>query len=114
MNAFRQRAITTLTLGILTSLVLAGCLSPGNEDSATPVVQMRDQAFTPATLSVKAGTIVSFRNVDSVAHAPDFSGATLNTPAGATSQRSFETAGDYAYACKIHGESMRGTIRVTS
>lgn len=105
----------TFALVLVTTLLLAGCLSlPGPSGSVEPIVEIRDHAFTPSPLTVKAGTIVSFRNQDEVTHAPEFDGSALNTPAGATSQRSFGTLGDHEYTCKIHGSSMRGTIRVTA
>ena len=72
-------------------------------------------AFSPATLSVKAGTEVTFTNNDSVAHtvtADDNSFDSNNVAQGATFKHTFTTAGTVAYHCKIH-PNMKATITVT-
>jgi plastocyanin len=64
-----------------------------------------DFGFNPATLTVKAGTTVTWTNTGSAPHtvtADDgsFDSGSLN--GGATFQQTFAKAGTYAYHCKIH------------
>ena len=83
----------------------------GNTVNATPSL-----AFSPATITVNAGDVVTFvfgsvaHNVffDPVAGAPaniDGNNANVSTP------RTFPTAGTFPYTCHIH-PSMHGTIVV--
>jgi len=96
-------------------------------------------AFSPASLTVTAGTTVKWTNTGRAHHTstsdatpqPTWnSGAVLpagmgtcdpndpyctpgTTPAG-TYQRTFSTAGTYQYHCELHGaQGMTGTITVT-
>jgi hypothetical protein len=84
---------------------------PANTVDATPA-----EAFTPASITVTAGTTVSFafgslgHNVffDAVAGAPaDIAGTNANT----TITRVFNTAGTFTYTCHIH-PNMHGTVVV--
>jgi len=78
--------------------------------------------FSPPTLSVAAGTTITFDDQDSSAvHNVDFqtgpSGATLpaasvNLKNGATFQVTLTTPGTYTYVCDYHAW-MKGTITVT-
>lgn len=73
-------------------------------------------AFGPATLTVKAGTTVTWINKDGDAHTvtaggakPLFGSQPLDT--GDTFSFTFEKPGAYAYFCKIH-PTMKGTVIV--
>jgi plastocyanin len=78
--------------------------------------------FSPPTLSVAAGTTITFQDQDSSAtHNVDFqtgpSGATLpsvspNLKEGSTFQVTLTTPGTYTYVCDYHAW-MKGTITVT-
>ena len=73
-----------------------------------------DFAFTPVSLTVRAGTTVTWTNADSFAHSirsPDgaFDEATMET--GQTAPVTFAKPGTYAYVCGIHN-SMTGTVVV--
>jgi len=104
----------------------AGCTSsqgPAQPAGATPApatantITIKDFAFSPAALTVKTGTTVTWVNDDSAPHtvvsddgAPvPFTSAQLAT--GASFQQTFTQAGTYPYHCSIH-PSMKGTIVV--
>jgi plastocyanin len=78
-------------------------------------VAIKDTAFSPATITVKAGDKVTWTNNDSFAHTvtlDDNSVDSGNLAGGATFDNTFATAGTFAYHCKIHS-SMHGTVTVT-
>ena len=78
-------------------------------------VKIAGFAFAPASLTVKAGTTVTWVNDDAPAHtvtADDGSFGSPNLAHGATFSQRFGTAGSYAYHCAIH-PSMVGTVVVT-
>lgn len=86
---------------------------PGNGHTVTATT---GEAFTPPTLTVKAGDVVTF-NFQSLAHNVFFD-AQAGVPADIAGnnanisvQRTFTTAGTYQYTCHIHPQ-MHGTIIV--
>ncbi|MGW7821071.1 cupredoxin domain-containing protein [Streptomyces puniciscabiei] len=96
--------------------------SPGRTTAATPVsadtVAIKNFAFSPATLRVKAGTTVTWTNQDTDAHTVTSTGpgGPLHSPALATHgtyTHTFTRPGSYAYVCTIH-PFMTGTVEVTS
>src|SRR5689334_8467812 len=80
-------------------------------------VAIRSFAFSPASLTVKVGTTVTWTNQDSDAHTvtSDHSGGPLNSKAlntGGTFSYRFTKAGTYKYLCTIH-PFMTATVTVT-
>lgn len=80
-------------------------------------VSIANYAFAPATVTVKAGTTVTWVNSDPVQHKilsdatpPSF--GSDNIPQGGNYSLTFRTAGTFDYHCQIH-PSMKGTIIVT-
>jgi plastocyanin len=73
-------------------------------------------AFSPSTLTVRAGTTVTVTNRDAVAHTftSDTNGwdSGLIQP-GHSYRHTFTQAGRYRYHCSVH-PSMAGTVIVTS
>jgi plastocyanin len=71
--------------------------------------------FSPATLTIKVGTTVIWKNISSTAHTvttDDGSTADSGTiPAGGTFQFTFKTAGSFPYHCNYH-PYMRATVVV--
>ncbi|PZH13122.1 amidase [Streptomyces sp. NTH33] len=94
---------------------------PSTGSSAAPVtgnvVAIKNFAFSPATLKVKAGTTVTWTNQDTDAHTVTSAkaGGPLHSAALAThaaySYR-FTKPGAYAYLCTIH-PFMTATVEVT-
>ena len=74
-------------------------------------------AFGPATLTVKTGTTVTWKNNDDIAHTvtsddgTTFDSGTL--AAGASFSFTANTGGTYAYHCTIHS-GMTATLIVTN
>jgi plastocyanin len=120
------------TVLVILACMAAGCTSyqsvpatttplvtPASPASAGPgnTSTIKNFAFDPSALTVKAGTAVTWTNLDGAPHtivsdtgspAP-FSSDTLQT--GASYAFTFTQAGTYTYHCSIH-PSMKGTIFV--
>lgn len=81
-------------------------------------VNIKGFAYSPATLTVAKGTVVTFTNGDSVAHTVT-SGANRtkdgkfdqSVAGGESTTITFDTPGTYEYFCTIHS-SMKATIIV--
>ncbi|UXA08032.1 cupredoxin family copper-binding protein [Mycobacterium sp. SMC-2] len=72
-------------------------------------------AFAPATLTVAAGTTVTWTNRDEEPHTVAASDGSFRSPGmgtGATFTHTFTDAGTFDYVCSIH-PMMRGTVVVT-
>ncbi len=81
---------------------------------ATAVVHIRDDAFIPASLAVKAGDTVTFVNDDDDAHtatADDVSWDSEGLNQGQKWTHVFMKAGKVVYHCTVH-PMMHGTIVV--
>jgi plastocyanin len=87
----------------------SGSPGPGN------TVTIKDFKFTPAMLTVKTGTKVTFVNEDTTTHtATSASGSTIssgNLAKGQSYTVTFTKAGTYQYTCSIH-PYMKGTVTV--
>ena len=88
--------------------------------SLSPQVSLEGFQFSPATLTVSAGTTVTWTNNEGVQHtvtADDDSFGSDALPEGGTFEFTFDTPGTYAYHCRFHGgaegEGMSGVIVVT-
>lgn len=113
--------IVGLIFGIL--LVVGGIYyftqnhpATNNQTGADPLsVEISNFAFSPSTLTVKAGDSVTWTNKDSVSHTiTSDSGSELGSSpisSGGTYSHTFNTAGTYSYHCSIH-VSMKGTVIV--
>ena len=81
---------------------------------AAGTVTIRDFSFSPATIEVKAGETVTWRNdgqVDHTATGKSFDTGVLSK--GTTGSFTFQQAGTFSYICSIH-PNMKGTVRVTA
>lgn len=125
-----SRPVLTLVSATLLILALlcAGCASPAAPaqpavsplpaGSGSDTVLIQDFAFSPAVLTVQAGTTVTWTNQDSVPHAiaPDAGFpapvSSDSLPRGASYRFTFTSPGTYPYHCAIH-PSMKGTVIVT-
>lgn len=95
--------------------------TPTSPTSPTPAagngtaVTIMDFSFTPATLTVPAGTTVTWTNGGERTHTVTADDGSFDSGAiasGSTFQHAFATPGTYGYHCAIHG-SMKATIVVT-
>ena len=117
------RRLLLFVLGIAAlCLLVAGCGGGGSSSAAAPLgpddVLVANFSFSPQTLTVKAGTTVTWRfdqpssphNVVSLTTPTVFNSG---TPKGTgTFSFTFTTPGTYPYLCQVH-PSMTGTIVVT-
>jgi plastocyanin len=86
----------------------------GTGGPGTNQVFIQGMAFNPASITVKAGTTITWTNKDAVAHTVTsdsnaFNSGTVNS--GATFSFTFATVGTYAYHCAIH-PSMVASVTV--
>lgn len=91
---------------------LAGSNAPAGGANAVSIV---DFAFNPGTLSVPAGTQVTWTNTSDTAHtvtADDGSFDSGTVSPNATFSHTFASAGTFTYHCSIH-TSMTATITVS-
>jgi plastocyanin len=128
----RKRTAAALAVGILS---LAGCsASRPPTGSGAPSMSMPsmsvtapaapvsgDQvnidgfAFVPATLTVHAGSTVTWTNHDEEPHTVAANDGSFHSPGmgtGATFSHTFAAAGTFDYVCSIH-PMMHGTVVVT-
>ena len=81
----------------------------------TEKIQIKSFAFSPESLTIKAGTSVEWTNFDSASHTiVGNNGIEINSPQlskGQTYTTTFTNLGEYNYHCSIH-PSMKGKIIV--
>ncbi len=82
--------------------------------AAAGTLSFKEFAFTPAALTIKAGTTVTVTNHDSATHTWTATNKTFGSGDLATGKTfTFTKPGTYSYICSIHA-SMHGTVTVTS
>jgi plastocyanin len=77
-------------------------------------VFIQGMAFNPASITVTAGTTITWTNKDAVAHTVTSDSNAFNSgtvASGATFSFTFATAGSYSYHCAIH-PSMVASVTV--
>ncbi|HET6276978.1 MAG TPA: cupredoxin family copper-binding protein [Candidatus Cybelea sp.] len=96
-------------------LALAALLIfPAAAGSAVPSVFIKNDAFSPQTLTVTAGESVTFTNDDDDAHTVTASDGTFDSKGLDTNgawRHTFSKPGRYGYFCELH-PFMQGTIVV--
>jgi plastocyanin len=129
----RPKWFVTVT-GLAMVAACGGTSSSGTSSSnpSGPLITISDFMFSPSTLSVKAGTTVTWTNHGPMAHTTVsdngvWTSSTLAPPgggggygggtAGASFQFPFNTPGTYSYHCSLHPPAQYpgfvGTITVT-
>ena len=95
--------------------------APPGTATGSPAAVAGDQVsidnfgFAPATLTVKAGSTVTWTNHDEEPHTVAATDGSFHSPGmgtGATFSHTFPTAGKFDYVCSIH-PMMHGTVVVT-
>ena len=79
-------------------------------------VVIQNMAFAPATITVNAGTTVTWTNKDAIAHTVTSDNGLFNSGnigSNGTYSYTFSTAGSFPYHCSIH-TMMKGTVVVTT
>ncbi len=90
--------------------------SSSQSTTGTSKVSISSFAFSPADITIKKGTTVTWTNNDSVPHQPvaDSGTGPASQPLSNGQSYSFkyDSAGTFAYHCAIHPD-MHGTVTVT-
>jgi plastocyanin len=98
-------------------LALLVCLSGGSAlGQPGNAVSIRDYSYQPGTLTVAAGTTVTWTNDGNVPHTVTSNERTFDSgdiAPGGTFSYTFNQPGSYPYHCSLH-PSMQGQIEVTS
>jgi plastocyanin len=116
-------ASPTAPTGALTSAPAAATATPAPTPTASPtptaamaLIEMGDNFFDPAQLTVKIGTTVTWKVVGQSTHdlaARDGSFVDRTMSFGQTFSFTFTRAGRYAYVCMQHeGDGMVGEVTV--
>ena len=123
MNIMKTRIFYSGLLAVLISaIVFMSCSksngygSSNNPAPAAAIVSIKNMAYTPGSLSVKAGATVTWTNSDTTIHtvtADDGSFNSGNIAVGATYSKVFSSAGAFSYHCALHPE-MTGKIVVAT
>src|SRR5207247_9756287 len=110
-----RSSVMTLTLGAAGVVLLAACggsTSPyggggGGTSTATKIWTVGGSQFNPTSLTVTAGTTVTWQNGDGVPHTVTSATGSADTYdmalAAGTVSHQFITAGTYNFYCKNHG-----------
>ena len=102
----------------LASVLIAAFATTNVASAATsaPSVHIHNFAFVPASLTVSAGTSVTFVNDDAEPHTATALDKTFDSEAIDTNghwTHTFTTPGSYAYFCELH-PMMKGKLIVTA
>ena len=106
--------IASTLLGAAVGTALAAGVLFARADNAPTAVSIDNFTFGPQTLTVKAGTTVTWVNLDDEPHTVFSDAGLFRSSALDTQERfsfKFEKAGTYHYLCTIHPR-MLGTVVV--
>jgi plastocyanin len=131
-----MRRVIRFFLVTVAALVLAACTSGGNSPSAAPGGSSAGTACRPSTtaggvaatiagfkfapdpVAAKAGDTIGWTNNDSAEHSvvldTEPTCATPTLGQGKAGAITFVAPGTYRYHCGIHGNSMTGSITISS
>ena len=109
-----RAAMTAGALGALVGAALAGGVLLADAQNQTSAIAIDNFTFNPQTVTVKAGTTITWTNKDDIPHAiaavgKQFKSKVMDTDN--TYSFTFTTPGSYAYFCSLHPH-MTGTIVV--
>ena len=112
------RLAVSATIAIL-ALTLAACGQGGGTAVATNRVDLPPSyLFSPAQITVKAGSTVTWTNHDNFTHSvriPAQNGKVVGVMhPGQSVTFTFSSPGTYQYDCSFHPQNMKGTVIVTS
>lgn len=119
----RTAVHVSVFLGVIALSIVFGCNNGMNSPygggstttpakSSTNTVTIVNFVFSPSTLTVTKGTVVTWQNNDGVAHTATSDNGKWDTgsiPSGGSKSISFDSAGTFAYHCTVH-PMMTGTV----
>lgn len=94
---------------------VSGAGPASTHPTAASSIAIKDFAFSPQSLTVKAGTTVTTTNRDNTSHTWTATGGAFDShdlTQGKSFAFTFTKAGTFRYVCSIHS-SMTGTVIVT-
>lgn len=109
---------TTSSSSSMSSMDMSKSNAASTPAASSNSVTIKDFAFSPATMTVKVGTKVTWTNEDSVSHTVTADTPSNDAPAsnnigkGESYSFTFNKAGTYAYHCTPH-PYMKATVVVT-
>ncbi len=115
-----MRRLLAIILLLAVVLFAGGCQSYGKPAPAPAPgatgssITISNFAFSPASITVPAGTTVTWTNKDSPTHTVSAKDGTFdsgNLATGATFSYTFSQKGTFEYSCKLH-PSMSGKVIV--
>lgn len=124
------RLLSPLAALLFTAALLAGCGANGHGStragqaghaggSAADVIVIKNFAYSPSSLTVSPGTVITVRNEDTATHtltATDPHSGAFNTgdikPGSSATFKAPSAPGTYPYICLIH-QFMHGTLAVS-
>ena len=110
-----MRAIAAAVLGAVIGTGLAGGVMVARAQNAATTISIDNFTFTPGTVTVKAGTTVTWTNKDDIPHGIAATGNTFARSKAmdtdGTYSFTFTTPGTYKYFCYMHPH-MTGIIVV--
>jgi plastocyanin len=109
---------------LISAIVVVSCgksnsYSSGNNNTPPPptnTVSIVNMSFSPANLTVKAGSTVTWTNNDNMDHTVTSDNGSFDSghiTMGSKYSKVFATTGSFPYHCTIHA-TMKGTITVTA
>ncbi len=98
------------------ALPFAATLARADGHATNHTVVIRNFAFEPANITIKAGDTITWVNEDGAQHSAwdlnnQFDTGLLSK--GQSAALTFASAGTFSYRCRPHG-NMRGTITITN
>jgi plastocyanin len=109
MKSVTRRSLGQLAIAAAISLYLGGAPAYAEENAVT----IDNFTFSPAEMTVKVGTTVTWTNHDDIPHTVVSAGKFRSKAMDTDNSFSFTftAAGDYKYFCSLHPH-MTGTIKV--
>lgn len=105
--------ISTRWVALAFAAALLACGSSTSVTAGGNAVSVKDNFYSPSTLTVAVGDTVTWTWAGANQHSVTFDDGTASaTQASGTFQRVFSTAGMYPYHCVVHGLAMSGTVTV--
>lgn len=109
-----MKSVSNLIQAALLVSTLAA--ASGNAHAESAIVVMKNFNFSPMAITVRAGTAVTWKNMDGEPHTVVSVDGKFRSPAldqGDTFAFKFDDPGTYKYVCSIHPR-MTGTITVAA
>ena len=108
--------LTALTAALLLTLGLGAVAAGASTPRAkTAAVTIKGFAFSPKTLTMKAGAKIKVSNKDGTTHTFTANKGAFDTgdiDGGSSATVTVKKPGTYAYHCNIHAD-MKGTVKAT-